>query len=224
MIGQKSALIHHGGSAKPGYSSKGGGSSEDIKVKMSAADTTADYLSQKIYPAFGDNFVQFDYVNPGGNESYSVAAGAQFSLIYNNYATGLTTGSMLYPPEYNHPSGTPSSGAFYSNCGFTIKKIAVLVHNFSSTGGDMFYIRLREGAADGSWSFPFSPGDGVIVGTVFYNVPNTGGASKYYFGGYDDISWNVTGDRSLFVYIQSENLDTFNGITLWLHCWKPFVF
>jgi len=192
----------------------------DEKIKASAADTTPNDLNNKLTVS-GE--LAKTIVNPGADEKINIdgapIAGKHFTLIYNNYSSGLVTGTMLHPPEYNRPPGSPSAGGYYTNSGFEIQTIAILLHRFASTGGDSIYIRLREGGGDGTWNFPFSPGDGSIVGTVFYNVPNTAGATKYYFGGYDDLNWTVSSGEALFCYIQSSNINTLDGITLWLHCY-----
>lgn len=49
----------------------GGGGGLDIKVKVSAADTTTDYLSSKI--GSQDGTVTFTILNPAGNEYYDVS-------------------------------------------------------------------------------------------------------------------------------------------------------
>ena len=76
-----------------GGSGGGGGGGVDIKVKVSAADTTTDYLSSKL--SSSDGTVTFTILNPGGDEEYDVSI-APIPLTVAA-AQAAITGSSLLP-------------------------------------------------------------------------------------------------------------------------------
>lgn len=216
MYSGPSSLIYHGGG-------KGGGQGfpapaslgEDIKAKVSLNDNTTDYLNSKIVTA---GRLTKTILNPAGNEQLELEDGDHFTLIYTS-PNELVQGDFLFPPE-SYANPWPGSMGYYTDCGFRIKKISVLINNYISFGNDSFEIRLREYIANGSKGSAFATGEGNLIGTVFYNVPNTGGANLWYFGGYDDIDWPVQSGYSLFSYILFSDVDHLHGITVWLHCYK----
>lgn len=66
----------------------GGGAGSDIKVKVSANDTTTDYLSAKLVCT--DGSATLTIINPGANEQYDLsvpAGGASVNYLYSISAT-----------------------------------------------------------------------------------------------------------------------------------------
>ena len=185
------------------------------KQRVSAADTSFDYLSNKL--VVGGRLTK-SILNPGANETLEVYGGDHFVLLYQNPDT-LVPGDFLYPPEM-YSYAWPATMGYYTDSGFKIKKISVLVNRYQSLGNDSFYIRFREYIANGSKTAQFATGQGNLIGTVYYNVVSTGGSMWYYLGGYDNIDWTVSSGYALFCYLQSSDVDVLHGLQVWIHCYK----
>lgn len=72
----------------------GGGPTMDIKVKVSAGDTTTDYLSNKLVST--DGTATFTILNVGANEQYDVSVGGVTSLTVAA-AQALIAGGTVVP-------------------------------------------------------------------------------------------------------------------------------
>jgi hypothetical protein len=211
-----SALIYHGGGNSQGAGFPApGGSVLDEKVKITTNDTTPNFLDSKI--ALNGRLSKTT-LNPAGNEQLEIQGGDHFVLCYNNFDLNLITGDFLRPGDYSIIDG--GHCGYYSDSGFQIKKVCMCLHNYASFGSDQVQFRIRSYTADGSKAGVFLTGEGTLIGTVWYNVPNTGGNERYYFGGYDNIDWAVASNQALFIYILSSDVDDIDGVTFWFHCYK----
>lgn len=208
--------IYHGGSVCKG----GGGFSSsgvDEKVKVGASDTVTDFLNNKAQ--VGGNIVKI-LQNPGGNENLLFGVGNQYTLVYNNMDTGLVAGDFLCPPDYLIRDSRHS--AYNITKAIKIKAVSILAHRYLTTGSDSVNVRFRSADNDGSFTVPFVPGNGTLIGTITMPVNNTGGATRYYHGGFAPVDWDVSADQCLFCYIQFSDIDVISGLTVWIHVYQEF--
>lgn len=205
--------IYHGGSPpKYTYSL---GAKDSNKILVTSNDTTPNYLSNKITV---DGRLDTSILNAGGNEQLQIEGGDHFTLIYNNFDSNLVAGNFIRPPDYQIQDA--GAAGFYSDCGFSIYKISVLIHNLTTTATRSLYIRLREYIANGSKTTVYATGEGNLVGTVYDTLGSSGGFNRWYYGWYDDVDWSVTSGYALFMYIYSSTIDDLDGLSVWLHCYK----
>jgi len=205
--------IYHGGSPPKSTYSLGG--SGDRKVLVSGNDTTPGYLNDEISV---NGRISKQILNPGADEKLELYTGDQFTLSYNNLNSNIVTGDFLRPGDYQLQDN--GEIGYYTDCGFSIYKVSFLLHNFATTTTRTIYFRFREYIADGSKTTVYAAGEGNLIGTVFYNVPNTSSAQRWYLGGFDDVTWTVSSGYSLFVYVYSSDIDDLDGVTMWLHGYK----
>lgn len=217
MVHGPSSLIYHGGGKGQGAGFPApAGSVLDEKVKITTNDTTPNFLDSKLVL---DGRLSKATLNPAGNEQLQIQGGDHFTLVYVRPESDIQIGSFLYPPEM-YSYFWPSTMGYYTDSGFKIKKISVLVSRYQSLGNDSFDIRFREYIANGTKTSQFATGEGNLIGTVWYNVPNTGGLVRYYLGGYDNVDWTVSSGYSLFCYLLDSDVDVLSGLCVWLHCYK----
>ncbi len=210
---QTSRIYHGGGGKRSHFSTGGGGTSEDVKVKVSGIDTTSNYLALKM--SFVDLGVSI--LNPGGDERLEVSNpsedGQWLSFQFAN--PNVLSVMDLIPAASDGPWSAVGQGLYLGDA-YTLEEWHILINEYSTNGpAQSILFELRRIDADGSRTSAVSMVSGTLVDTLRINFSNTSSASWYYKGDRGlSLSDAIPSNQMIFPVVTERSANLVEGVSM----------
>ena len=138
-------------------------------------------------------------------------------MQFTNYSSDIAVSEWINPPSYSFPGGSYACHPIMF--GAKIKQIQGTLQQFTTDDEENdFNIRFRYMPADGSYTAPFAPGDGVIMTdlTFSYNT-DLNNVIHWYLGQAKSGEWTIPPGMVLFAYVQFKGFSVVSGVNILVH-------
>lgn len=215
---ETSKIYHGGGKAKTGFSA--GLPGPDVKAKVSAADTTTNYLDSKIVVS---GAITKSILNPGANETLqlTVAAGTAKRYTLNfGQSDNLAVDKII-------PAGEAGLGFWQTNGpGYFIKTASkviewgIIVPAFVSNNVAHYTrFQIKTIVANGSRTSDITSASGTNLRNFDLVYGYSDGILHFYKGdGETGLSLTLNAGDMLFIVICSQTVAQARGATVWVLC------
>jgi len=208
------AKVYHGGGVSNNRYSSMSSSADDILVKASLADTTADYLMEKM--SAGPN-ITTTLINPGADEQVQVAGLAGGEDNIKNYDVqfddvgSIAAGTLIESDSGNWAAA--GQGHYIGASNIELKEIHVLVNRYVSyNSAHKIEIQIKKISGAGR-STVITSASGTCCGTVIVTFPSTSGNFGYYRGGCVlNLTSSISAGDFIFAACMVKDVNSATGI------------